>query len=46
MDYGIAGEAHMNHGNARGIRAHLPTQLGGKYKTTSEFSLCIHRLIL
>lgn len=25
MDYGIAAEAHMNHGNARGIWTHLST---------------------
>lgn len=44
MDYGIAVKAHMNHGNVRGIWTYLRGKW--KYKTTSEFSLCIHHLIL
>lgn len=44
MDYGIAGRAHMNHGNVDWIWTYLPGKW--KYKTTSEFSLCIHHLIL
>lgn len=44
MDYGIAVKAHMNHGNAGGIRILRQVPMGVKYKTTSEFSLCISSL--